>query len=193
MPRLKFHRAAGGRRLEEVRELAAEQEVLAQLGLQRLPSADALGDWLRRQGKARGVRAVQRASKELIRPYLKSLGEELTIDPDATIIEAHKREAEWTYQKVKGYQPLLAYVNEVSGSGRQFDVSNKRRRRLFSFTVSRTTMFTSRKRKRCTWRLNAAAWKLSSFVTRARVTACASRNTDWIPSNARSTGLIFLR
>ena len=104
---------AGGRRLEEVRELAAEQEVLAQFGLKRLPSADALGDWLRRQGKESGERAVQQISKELIRPYLKSLGEELTIDPDATIIEADKREAEWTYQKVKGYQPLLAYVNEV--------------------------------------------------------------------------------
>ena len=29
---------AGGRRLEDVRELAAEQEMLAQFGLQRLPS-----------------------------------------------------------------------------------------------------------------------------------------------------------
>ena len=104
---------AGGWRLEDVRELAAEQEVLAQLGLKRLPSADAIGDWLRRQGKGGGVRAVQQTSKEMIRSYLKSLGEEITIDPDATIIEADKREAEWTYQKVKGYQPLLAYVNEV--------------------------------------------------------------------------------
>jgi hypothetical protein len=104
---------AGGRRLEDVRELAAEREVLEKLGLQRLPSADALGDWLRRQGKGSGVRAVQQTDKELIRGYLKSLGEEITVDPDATIIEAHKRAAEWTYQKVKGYQPLLAYVNEV--------------------------------------------------------------------------------
>lgn len=104
---------AGGRRLEDVRELAAEQEVLAQFGLKRLPSADAIGDWLRRYGKEGGERMVQRIDKEMIRPYLKSLGEEITIDPDATIIEADKREAEWTYQKVKGYQPLLAYVNEV--------------------------------------------------------------------------------
>src|SRR5713226_3496300 len=104
---------AGGRRLEDVRELAAEQEVLAQLGLKRLPSTDAIGDWLWRYGKKGGVLAVQQTSKEMIRPYLKSLGEEITIDPDATIIEADKREAEWTYQKVKGYQPLLAYVNEV--------------------------------------------------------------------------------
>jgi hypothetical protein len=104
---------AGGRRLEDVRELAAEQGVLEQLGLKRLPSADAIGDWLRRQGKGAGERAVQQTSKELIRSYLKTLAEEITIDPDATIIEADKREAEWTYQKVKGYQPLLAYVNEV--------------------------------------------------------------------------------
>src|SRR5438874_4039028 len=104
---------AGGRRLEEVRELAAEREVLKQMGLQRLPSPDALGDWLRRQGKGSGVRAVQQTDQEMIRSYLKSLGEEITIDPDATVIEAHKRAAEWTYQKVKGYQPLLAYVNEV--------------------------------------------------------------------------------
>ncbi len=34
---------AGGRRLEDVRELRAEQEVLRRLGLGRLPSADAWG------------------------------------------------------------------------------------------------------------------------------------------------------
>ena len=104
---------AGGRRLEGVRELASEQEVLSQLGLQRLPSADAIGDWLWRCGQKGGARGVQQISKEMVRPYLQTLGEEITIDPDATIIEADKREAEWTYQKVKGYQPLLAYVNEV--------------------------------------------------------------------------------
>jgi len=47
---------AGGRRLEEVRELRAEQAVLRRLGLGELPSADALGDWLRRMG-SRGVAA----------------------------------------------------------------------------------------------------------------------------------------
>lgn len=104
---------AGGRRLEDVRELAAEQEVLEQLGLKRLPSPDAIGDWLRRQGEGIGVRALQQTDAEMMRAYLESLGEELTLDTDATIIEAEKREAEWTYQKVKGYQPLLCYVNEV--------------------------------------------------------------------------------
>src|SRR5271157_2388018 len=41
---------AGGRRLEDVRELRAEQGVLRQLGLEALPSTDAAGDWLRRTG-----------------------------------------------------------------------------------------------------------------------------------------------
>src|SRR5260370_37598397 len=46
---------AGGRRVEDVRELAAEHEGLAQLGLQRVPSGDALGDWVRRHGKVTGA------------------------------------------------------------------------------------------------------------------------------------------
>lgn len=104
---------AGGRRLEDIRELRAEQAVLSQLGMKRLPSSDAIGDWLRRQGEGGGIEAAQQLSKELVRSYVEGLAEELTIDTDATIIEANKRDAEWTYEKVKGYQPMLAYVNEV--------------------------------------------------------------------------------
>lgn len=39
---------AGGRRLEDMRELWAEQAVLRRLWRDELPSADAQGDWLRR-------------------------------------------------------------------------------------------------------------------------------------------------
>jgi hypothetical protein len=31
-----------------------------------------------------------------------------TVDQDATIIESHKREAQWTYEGTRGYQPMLA-------------------------------------------------------------------------------------
>src|SRR2546426_7293684 len=61
---------AGGRRLEDVRELRAEQAVLKQLGLQRLPSSDALGDWLRRQGEGGGVAAGQRLREGVLQSYL---------------------------------------------------------------------------------------------------------------------------
>lgn len=104
---------AGGRRLEDVRELAAEREVLREMGLRRLPSSDAIGDWLRRQGAGSGVAAIEQLNQELLQGYLSGLGEELTLDVDATIIEAEKREAEWTYKKVKGYQPQICYVSEA--------------------------------------------------------------------------------
>lgn len=103
---------AGGRRLEEVRELRAERAVLRHLGLKELPSADAMGDWLRRMGM-RGVAALGELNRELIQGYLEAEPAEVTLDVDATIICAEKREAEWTYQKVKGYQPLLGYVEGV--------------------------------------------------------------------------------
>lgn len=86
---------AGGRRLEEVRELRAEQGVLSQLGLEELPSADAVGDWLRRTG-SRGVGALGPVNQELVASVLAAGREELTLDVDATIIEAEKQEAEWT-------------------------------------------------------------------------------------------------
>src|SRR6516225_10816405 len=36
---------AGGRRLEDLRELRGEQEVLARLGLESVPDAGTVGDW----------------------------------------------------------------------------------------------------------------------------------------------------
>ena len=77
---------AGGRRLEDVRELQAEQEGLAHLGLQGLPSTDARGDWLRRMGKSRGVAALQAVNRELIGSYLQAEPGEVTLDVDATIL-----------------------------------------------------------------------------------------------------------
>jgi len=35
-------------------------------------------------------------------------------DVDATVIEAEKRDAQWTYKKVKGYQPILGFIKENS-------------------------------------------------------------------------------
>lgn len=97
---------AGGRRLEDLRELRAEQAVWAHRGRRELPSADAMGDGLRRRG-SRGVAALEELNRELNRGYREAEPAELTLDVDATILCAEKREAEWTYQKVKGYQPLL--------------------------------------------------------------------------------------
>ena len=104
---------AGGRRLEEVRELRAEQEVLKQMGMKRLPEAGTIGDWLRRMGSGVGMERMGRLNEELTQVYLESQPEELTLDVDATVIEADKAEAEWSYQGVRGYQPMLGYVDGI--------------------------------------------------------------------------------
>ena len=103
---------AGGRRLEDLRELRAEQQVLERLGLESVPDAGTVGDWLRRQGRA-GAERMQRVSQELVAAGLQEESEELTLDVDAMEIEAEKQEAAWTYNKVKGYMPMLGYVNGV--------------------------------------------------------------------------------
>lgn len=115
---------AGGRRLEDLRELRAEQEVLGKLGLEAVPDAGTVGDWLRRQGE-KGVEGINRVSRRLAQRGLagESEGQELTLDVDATEIEAEKDEAEWTYNQVKGYMPMLGYVNGLC-VGQEFRPGN---------------------------------------------------------------------
>jgi hypothetical protein len=103
---------AGGRRLEDLRELRAEQEVLKALGLSAVPDAGTVGDWLRRQGEG-GVAGMEGVNRGLIQGALEQEGEELILDVDATEIEAEKQEAKWTYNHVQGYMPLVGYVNGI--------------------------------------------------------------------------------
>jgi hypothetical protein len=114
---------AGGRRLEDLRELRAEQEVLGALGLEAVPDAGTVGDWLRRQGLA-GAEAMQRVSQRLVETCLQSEPEEVILDVDATEIEAEKQEAQWTYNHVQGYLPLVGYVNGVC-VGHEFREGNQ--------------------------------------------------------------------
>ncbi len=68
---------------------------------------------MRRQGTKGGTKAAGLINEKTISEYLAKQGEDLTLDPDATIIGADKQEAQWTYKKIRGYQPMMAYVNEV--------------------------------------------------------------------------------
>jgi hypothetical protein len=114
---------AGGRRLEDLRELHAEHEVLKALGLEAVPDAGTVGDWLRRQGEA-GAEAMKQANQNLSAPYLEEEAEELILDVDAPEIEAEKQEAAWTYHHVRGYLPLLGYVNGLC-VGHEFREGNR--------------------------------------------------------------------
>ena len=113
---------AGGRRLEDLRELRAEQEVLKALGLEAVPDGGTVGDWLRRQGEE-GAKGLQAISRKLVAPCLDATPE-VTLDVDATEITAEKQEAQWTYHQVQGYMPLVGYVEGVC-VGHEFREGNE--------------------------------------------------------------------
>lgn len=83
-----------------------------------LPAPDTVGDWLRRMGDPQtgqtGLAGLGQVRDALTARLLRRDGvAEYTLDVDATLIEAEKRDAQWSYQEVKGYMPLLGFLFET--------------------------------------------------------------------------------
>ena len=109
---------AGGRCLEDLRELHREAGLLRLLNREVIPDPDTLGDWLRRMGDPQTGRAglvgLGQVRDVLNARLLRRDGHETyTLDADATLVEAEKREAAWSYQGVKGYMPMLGFLFET--------------------------------------------------------------------------------
>ena len=109
---------AGGRTLEDLRELEREAALLSLLDHDVLPDPDTVGDWLRRMGDPQtgqaGLVGLGQVRDALTARLLRRDGvTEYTLDVDATLIEAEKRDAQWSYQSVKGYMPLLGFLFET--------------------------------------------------------------------------------
>ena len=103
----------GGRSLEDTRQIRDDEALRKVLGLKRMPSSDATGDWLRRTGCNGGLRGLGRVNRRVLKRALKHDGcKGYTLDIDATAIEAEKELAKWTYKKFKGYMPMLAHLAE---------------------------------------------------------------------------------
>jgi hypothetical protein len=103
----------GGRSLEDLRMLRADEGLRSLLNLHVVPSSDAVGDWLRRMGDGEGVDGLSRVVRESVRRWLKKEERnEYTLDVDATQIVAEKETAHWTYKGEKGYMPLVGTLAE---------------------------------------------------------------------------------
>jgi hypothetical protein len=108
---------AGGRRLEDLRELRREGPLLKLVDRNQIPDSDTVGDWLRRMGDPTTGRAglvglgVVRDSlnHRLLR---RDERKDYTLDMDAMQVEGEKRDAHYTYQGEKGYMPMLGYLFE---------------------------------------------------------------------------------
>ena len=103
----------GARSLEDVRHIREDKALRTLLGLRRLPSADMLGDWLRRLGKDEaGIKALVKINRRLLGWGLGRC-RRVTLDIDATPVLCEKRAAEWTYLGERGYMPILGHIGET--------------------------------------------------------------------------------
>ena len=117
--------AAGGDRVEDIQVLR-EDKGLARLMEGPFPSPDALLDFLRSfhdpdcwkerpAGKkayvppeSAGLKGLAALNRELVERGSDEAQTKATLDHDGTIIESHRREANWAYEGTQGYQPLVA-------------------------------------------------------------------------------------
>jgi hypothetical protein len=103
----------GGRSLEDIREIKQDEGLRQILPLNKIPSSDAVGDWLRRMGAGKGLEGLEKANKRLLKNAMKKDGiKEYTLDIDATIIAALKEAAMMTYKGLKGYLPIVGHLAE---------------------------------------------------------------------------------
>lgn len=106
----------GALHLEDVRHLQSDEAFQEMLKEMRLPTSDAIGDWLRRNGGKASEKKIDEVNKQLLRGLNKP---GCILDIDATIIESDKGDSEKTYKGKYGYQPLLGIISEngiVAGS-----------------------------------------------------------------------------
>ena len=108
---------AGGRRLEDLRELRRESPLLALVARNEIPDSDTVGDWLRRMGDPKtgqtGLVGLGAVRDTLTHRFLRrDARNDYTLDVDAMQVEGEKRDAHFTYQGVKGYMPMLGYLFE---------------------------------------------------------------------------------
>jgi Transposase DDE domain group 1 len=99
----------GSLHLEDVRHLLSDEAFQELLSEMKLPTSDAIGDWLRRHGGKESEKKILEVNKQLLMGLSKA-GK--ILDIDATIIESEKGDSEKTYKGIYGYQPLLGIIAE---------------------------------------------------------------------------------
>jgi hypothetical protein len=103
----------GSVHLDDVRHLRDDSALRTVLGLEQVPQADALGNWLRRMGKnSHSIAAWNQVNQAVLRSTLHNR-KAITLDIDATEVVANKAEAQWTYKNNRGYMPMVGHIAET--------------------------------------------------------------------------------
>lgn len=103
----------GGGCLDDIKQLRHDQALRQLLRTKTIPTADAMGNWLRRYGKNQvGLQGVTEINKKLLSHSLKG-NKAVTLDIDATLSASQHKTAEWTYKKCTGYMPMVGHIAET--------------------------------------------------------------------------------
>jgi hypothetical protein len=103
----------GSFHLDDIRHIQDDEALRTVLDLKKLPQATTLGDWLRRMGNQPHIQdAWVKVNKALLQSALHRC-KKVTLDIDATEIIAHKADAKWTYNKNKGFMPMVGHIAET--------------------------------------------------------------------------------
>jgi hypothetical protein len=103
----------GGFHLDDVKHIQGDEALRTVLGLVQVPTADALGDWLRRMGKyPQCATAFRQVNQSVLHSALHKR-KAITLDIDATEIIAGKADARWTYKSNRGYMPMVGHIAET--------------------------------------------------------------------------------
>jgi hypothetical protein len=103
----------GSFHLDDIRHLQEDEALRTVLGLKQLPGATTLGDWLRRIGNQPQIdEAWVKVNRAVLQSALHHR-KKITLDIDATEIIANKAGAKWTYNKNKGFMPMVGHIAET--------------------------------------------------------------------------------
>lgn len=101
---------SGGRVLDDIREIKLDKALKQSLNIKNIPTSSAIVKWLKRTGLV-GVYGLETINKILLQRYLRNIDEDLILDIDATVIEAHKSTSKYTYKMIPGYTPMVGHLN----------------------------------------------------------------------------------
>ena len=102
---------SGGRVLDDIKEIRLDEALKTLLKIENIPTAGAVTKYLHRHGLA-GELGIRNINKSYLKRFLKSIkSEELILDIDATFIEAHKHNTQYSYLGNPGYMPMIGHVN----------------------------------------------------------------------------------
>ncbi len=103
----------GSFHLDDIRHIQDDEALRTVLDLNKLPQATTLGDWLRRMGNQPQIQdAWVKVNRALLQSALHRC-KKVTLDIDATEIVAHKADAQWRYNKNKGFMPMVGHIAET--------------------------------------------------------------------------------